>query len=46
MIERERTTHENWLGRPLQILDLLKSQFTPEVQSVSWGKLALVGRPK
>jgi ubiquinone/menaquinone biosynthesis C-methylase UbiE len=46
MIERERTTYENWLGRPQQILDLLQSQFTPEVQSVSWGKLAFVGRLK
>ena len=46
MIERERATYENWLARPQQILDLLQSHFIREQQSLSWGKLVFVGRPK
>lgn len=46
MIERERTTYENWLGRPQQILDLLQGHFVAEHQSLSWGKLLFVGLPK
>ena len=46
MIERERATYENWLGRPQQILDLLQSHFVPEQQSISWGKLGFVGHPR
>jgi len=46
MIEQERATYENWLGQPKQILDLLRMHFTAEAQSISWGKLIFVGRPK
>ena len=44
MIENERTTYEQWLGRPGEILASLKSHFVAERCSVGWGKLMFVGR--
>ncbi len=46
MIERERTTYENWLGRKEEILKLLRTHFEPERLSISWGKITFVGRPR
>jgi ubiquinone/menaquinone biosynthesis C-methylase UbiE len=45
MIERERSTYESWLGHPVPILRLLRSQFVVEREAISWGKLTFVGRP-
>jgi len=46
MTDRERVTYERWLGKPDQILQLLRTHFEPEQQRIAWGKLAFVGRPR
>jgi len=46
MIDRERTTYEQWLERPDEILNQLRAHFTPEREVFAWGKLNFVGRPK
>lgn len=46
MIEHERKTYENWLGRPGMILELLRKYFDPEQCQIGWGKVMFVGRKK
>jgi SAM-dependent methyltransferase len=45
MIDHERVTYENWLGRPLEISQLARRYFQPEHESFAWGKWNFVGRP-
>ena len=45
MIENERQTYENWLGRPQEISQLARRYFQPEHESFAWGKWNFVGRP-
>ena len=45
MIENERQTYENWLGRPQEISQLANRYFQPEHESFTWGKWNFVGRP-
>ena len=44
MIEQERTTYEQWLSQPDEILELLSNFFQQEQQIISYGKLMYVGR--
>ncbi len=44
MIEQERSTYEQWLSQPLDILVLLNHYFQPEQQLIGYGKLMYVGR--
>jgi SAM-dependent methyltransferase len=46
MIENERQTYENWLGRPEEISQLVQRYFQPEHESFAWGKWNFVGRPR
>ncbi len=46
MIENERQTYENWLGRPQEISQLANRYFQPEHESFAWGKWNFVGRPR
>ncbi len=46
MIENERQTYENWLGRPREISQLANRYFQPEHESFAWGKWNFVGRPR
>lgn len=46
MIDYERQTYENWLGRPREISQLARRYFQPEHESFSWGKWNFVGRPR
>ena len=46
MIENERQTYENWLGRPQEISQLAGRYFQPEQESFAWGKWNFVGRPR
>ena len=46
MIDYERQTYENWLGRPQEISQLARQYFQPEQESFSWGKWNFVGRPR
>ncbi|HMJ91195.1 MAG TPA: class I SAM-dependent methyltransferase [Candidatus Acidoferrum sp.] len=46
MIENERTTYDRWLQQGELVLATLHKFFDPEVQTVAWGKLNFVGRPK
>jgi ubiquinone/menaquinone biosynthesis C-methylase UbiE len=46
MIENERQTYENWLGRPQEISQLARRYFQPEHESLAWGKWNFVGRPR
>jgi SAM-dependent methyltransferase len=46
MIENERQTYENWLGRPQEISQLARRYFQPEQESFAWGKWNFVGRPR
>jgi SAM-dependent methyltransferase len=46
MIENERQTYENWLGRPQEISQLARRYFLPEHESFAWGKWNFVGRPR
>jgi len=46
MIENERQTYENWLGRPREISDLARRFFHVEHESFAWGKWSFVGRPR
>jgi SAM-dependent methyltransferase len=46
MIENERQTYENWLGRPQEISRLARRYFQPEHESFAWGKWNFVGRPR
>jgi len=43
MIERERETYFNWLGRPREILGMLGQSFEPQLQRASRGKLCWLG---
>ena len=45
MIDYERQTYENWLGRPQEISQLARQYFQPEHESFAWGKWNFVGRP-
>jgi len=45
MIDNERATYENWLGRPQEISQLARRYFQPEHESFAWGKWNFVGRP-
>lgn len=44
MIEYERQTYENWLGRPREISALARRYFEPEHESFAWGKWNFVGK--
>jgi hypothetical protein len=44
MIENERQTYENWLGRPEDISEMARRYFQPEHESFAWGKWNFVGR--
>ena len=46
MIDYERQTYENWLGRPSEITQLARRYFQPEHESFAWGKWNFVGRPR
>jgi len=46
MIENERQTYENWLGRPQEISQLARRYFQSEHESFAWGKWNFVGRPR
>ena len=46
MIENERQTYENWLGRPREISQLARRCFQSEHESFTWGKWNFVGRPR
>ncbi|HET6930660.1 MAG TPA: class I SAM-dependent methyltransferase [Candidatus Acidoferrum sp.] len=46
MIDYERQTYENWLGRPQEISQLANRYFEPEFESFAWGKWNFVGRPR
>ena len=46
MIENERQTYENWLGRPQEISQLARRYFQPEHETFAWGKWNFVGRPR
>ena len=46
MIENERQTYENWLGRPQEISQLVMQYFQPGHESFTWGKWIFVGRPR
>jgi SAM-dependent methyltransferase len=46
MIENERQTYENWLGRAQEISQLARQYFQPEHESFAWGKWNFVGRPR
>jgi SAM-dependent methyltransferase len=46
MIENERQTYENWLGRPQEIAQLARRYFQAEHESFAWGKWNFVGRPR
>ncbi|MBI1899577.1 MAG: class I SAM-dependent methyltransferase [Planctomycetia bacterium] len=43
MIDHERETYEDWLGRPQAILDVLRSIVVPQVLRVARGKMMLLG---
>ena len=45
MIDHERETYENWLGRPQEISKLVRRYFQPEHELFAWGKWNFVGRP-
>jgi ubiquinone/menaquinone biosynthesis C-methylase UbiE len=44
MVAGERTTYEDWLGQPAEILAALSGTFHIDVQRTAWGKLSLIGR--
>lgn len=44
MTHNERETYEQWLGRPEEILSLLKENFAAQRCSTQWGKLMFLGR--
>lgn len=44
MIELERETYENWLGRPNEIMTAVCQSFQIERTKVGWGKIMLIGR--
>jgi SAM-dependent methyltransferase len=44
MIDYERETYENWLGRPREISQLANRYFQPELETFAWGKWNFVGR--
>lgn len=44
MIDYERQTYENWLGRPREISQLANRYFQPELETFAWGKWNFVGR--
>jgi SAM-dependent methyltransferase len=46
MIENERRTYENWLGRPQEITRLAHSYFEVKQESMAWGKWNFVGKPR
>jgi len=46
MIENERQTYENWLGRPREISQLARRYFQAEHESFTWGKWNFVGRSR
>lgn len=46
MIERERPTYENWLGRPEEISALARKYFVPLRETFRWGKWNFVGLPR
>lgn len=45
MIDHERETYENWLGRPREISQMVRRFFQREHESFAWGKWNFVGRP-
>ena len=45
MIDHERETYENWLGRPQEISKLARRYFRVEQESFAWGKWNFVGQP-
>lgn len=45
MTEHERTTYEQWLGQPVEIMRVFTGHFTVQRQATSWGKLRFAGTP-
>jgi len=46
MIDYERQTYENWLGRPQEISQLARRYFEPELETFAWAKWNFVGRAR
>jgi ubiquinone/menaquinone biosynthesis C-methylase UbiE len=46
MEEHERTTYEQWLAQPDVVRASLQRRFVIELETVSWGKLRIVGRKR
>ena len=46
MIDLERPTYEQWLSRPDEILDIVRSHLAVESLKTRWGKLLVVARPR
>jgi SAM-dependent methyltransferase len=46
MIEYERVSYENWLGRPEEIVALARKYFLPLHETFRWGKWNFVGSPR
>lgn len=46
MTQCERTTYENWLSRPDELLAVFNKHFDATQQRAAWGKLAFTGKPK
>src|SRR5258708_39455944 len=46
MIENERQTYENWLGRPREISQLAGRHFQSQHESFTWGKWNFVRPPR
>jgi len=46
MIDYERQTYENWLGRPREISKLANRYFQSELETFAWGKWNFVGRAR
>src|SRR5258708_10082184 len=46
MIENERQTYENWLGRPREISQLARRPFSTRPKTLSWGKWNFVRPPR
>lgn len=46
MTDHERVTYEQWLGKPQEILSVIRTYFDIEELKTTWGKLRMIGKPK
>ena len=46
MIDHERETYEQWLGRPGEILEVFSQHLVVHEKSAGWGKMQLAAAPK